>query len=125
MSTFQQGRLRMLRTRPTVSWHVQQAYATGAWHNDERAGQTGSGSTHGKDDSPTGELPSNNPFVQWNYHGFRSLQKRIETCPKCKQTFATRTLKKQHVETCMGSPEQNDGDNYGDGDVNPSSSFKM
>ncbi|EAT34140.1 AAEL013594-PA [Aedes aegypti] len=52
-------------------------------------------------------------------------RKRIETCPKCKQTFATRTLKKQHVETCMGSAEQNDGDNYGDGDVNPSSSFKM
>ncbi|XP_062542644.1 oocyte zinc finger protein XlCOF6-like [Armigeres subalbatus] len=29
-----------------------------------------------------------------------ALRKRIETCPKCEQTFATRTLKKQHMEIC-------------------------
>lgn len=27
-------------------------------------------------------------------------RKRIETCPKCEQIFATRTLKKQHMEMC-------------------------
>lgn len=32
----------------------------------------------------------------------RALRKRIETCPKCEQVFATRTLKKQHVDNCTG-----------------------
>nr|XP_029732452.1 zinc finger protein 140-like [Aedes albopictus] len=30
----------------------------------------------------------------------RAQRKRIETCPKCDQIFATRTLKKQHMEIC-------------------------
>ncbi|XP_065082092.1 zinc finger and BTB domain-containing protein 24-like [Ochlerotatus camptorhynchus] len=33
----------------------------------------------------------------------RAKRKRIETCPKCEQIFATRTQKKQHMEICAGS----------------------
>lgn len=35
----------------------------------------------------------------------RAQRKRIETCPKCKKTFATRTLKRQHMEICKGAEE--------------------
>lgn len=30
----------------------------------------------------------------------RAQRKRVESCPKCERIFATRTLKKQHLETC-------------------------
>nr|XP_029732457.1 zinc finger protein 184-like [Aedes albopictus] len=49
----------------------------------------------------------------------RAQRKRIERCPKCEQTFATRALKKQHMETCsMGGEERIDDDDGGSGDVN-------
>lgn len=41
-------------------------------------------------------------------------QKRIETCPKCDQIFATRTLKKQHMEICtLTGDEGQQGGNGG------------
>ncbi|XP_053688247.1 zinc finger and BTB domain-containing protein 14-like [Sabethes cyaneus] len=35
----------------------------------------------------------------------RAKRKRIETCPKCEKTFATRNQKKQHLEHCTGPGE--------------------
>lgn len=39
------------------------------------------------------------------YGRIRCTRKRIEVCPKCKQTFATRTQKKRHMEICGQDPE--------------------
>ncbi|KXJ72825.1 hypothetical protein RP20_CCG017183 [Aedes albopictus] len=35
----------------------------------------------------------------------RAQRKRVETCPKCEQVFATRTLKKQHMDICTGGAD--------------------
>lgn len=39
---------------------------------------------------------------QYRLNRFVVLQKSVERCPKCEYVFATRKLKKQHMETCAG-----------------------
>ncbi|XP_058835202.1 zinc finger protein 808-like [Topomyia yanbarensis] len=35
----------------------------------------------------------------------RAKRKRVETCPKCEEIFATRNLKRRHMEQCVGPTE--------------------